>query len=363
MFRPLHVAFLLAFVIGCGNRPAPEPVVLGMVQPLTGPDRARGEEARRAVQLAVEELLAAEVRVGGREVVFQHADGGDAASVRAETVRLLAVNRVPGLLGALAPTPAEAFFREARLMSAPAVLAGEVPTPPAGEGLLALGAGPSARARALARYVRETLKPARAAIVVDENDPTAVVFAGAFAQALRAAPALSFDEVRFAKAETRDAALKQAADKMPEAVLLALPPGDQAAARGKLRDAGYAGPTLAGGADDEANLDGDAPHYRVTVFAGTDLTAAGQGFVKKYRDRFGVEPGVTAALSWEAARLLAETMSKGDSAGPLKLRELLTAGPEFEGITGPVTFPERQAKRKLFVVRQAGQERTVTPLE
>src|SRR5262245_24786782 len=89
-------AWLVLAVVaaGCGGRRTPEPGWVGHVAPLSGPERGRGESARRGILLAVEEANSASE--GGRPLAVRHADG--ARDARAETVRLLAVNRVAALL-------------------------------------------------------------------------------------------------------------------------------------------------------------------------------------------------------------------------------------------------------------------------
>ncbi len=363
MGRLLVVALLVVPFLGCGGQPVPEPVLLGMLQPLHGPARDRGEEARRGAQLAVKELRADEVTVEGRPFTVLHADSGETReTLRAEAVRLLAVNRVVALLGALPPEQGEALLREARLLSAAAVLAGEVPTPPTAAGLLTLGVGPAGRAKALVRFLRDNLRPTRVGLLIDENAALAVNFAEILGRGLHATPALTFDEARYRNADEQASSIKHLLDRKPEAILLALPVQEQPAVLKRLRDAGFTGSTLAGGADTEPSPvlgTSTAPHYRVTVYAGSGLSAAGQRFVKSYREQFGAEPGVTAVLSWEAVRLLAETMSKAGSVRPLRLRELLSNDLEFEGITGPIGFTDRQAVRPLFVVKQTGAESKV----
>jgi branched-chain amino acid transport system substrate-binding protein len=356
--RRFLLLVLVVSLVGCGQRPAPEPVFLGMLQPLSGPGRVVGEQARHAVELAVADFAARDIRVNHRELIVLHADSGDSpATVRAETVRLLTINRTPALIGMLPPAEAEVFFREARLLSYPAVLAGEVATPPTGDGLLSLGAGPAVRGRALAKFVRENLKLTKVGVLVDDGDPLAVNLAAAFTRELREEPSVRVEEAHYTTpaegtsasktADDRSAAIKTLVERQPGAVLL----GDPVKGRRWLADAGLNVPTLAGGADTTAPvLDAGPAQYRVTVFAGTDLTAAGQDFVKKYQSRFGEAPSVAAALSWEAVRLVGETMSAINSPSALRLREELGKQP-FEGITGPIEFRERQARRRLFAVK------------
>src|SRR5262245_43503394 len=91
----LAIALTALALGGCGARGEPEPVWVGHLLPLSGPDRARGEQARRGVLLAVHEAREAGTTVNGRPVAVRHVDTrGDAKLAGAETVRLLTVNKV-----------------------------------------------------------------------------------------------------------------------------------------------------------------------------------------------------------------------------------------------------------------------------
>ena len=96
MFQIAAWLTLAALAAGCASRRDPEPVWVGHVAPLTGPERGRAESARRGIMLAVEEINVN--REGKIHLKIRHADG--ARDARAETVRLLAVNRVAPVMSA-----------------------------------------------------------------------------------------------------------------------------------------------------------------------------------------------------------------------------------------------------------------------
>src|SRR6516225_6482921 len=98
--RWLSLALLLPLAaLGCAPKVGPEPVWVGQLLSLDGPNRAIGQHARQGVEQAVAEVRAAGQTVGGRPLAVLHVDDrGDAATVRAETVRLLTVNKAVALL-------------------------------------------------------------------------------------------------------------------------------------------------------------------------------------------------------------------------------------------------------------------------
>ena len=50
-------ALALGLTFGCSPRPAPEPLLLGHLAPLSGPQRLQGQHARQGVLLAITEAL------------------------------------------------------------------------------------------------------------------------------------------------------------------------------------------------------------------------------------------------------------------------------------------------------------------
>src|SRR3954464_6546514 len=96
------LGLLLAAVLcgsGCDRRG--EPHYLGHIAALTGPQRERGQQAMRGVQLAVEEIDAdSEQWVAGRTIAVLHADGpGEPERPPAQALRLATVNHVEALIG------------------------------------------------------------------------------------------------------------------------------------------------------------------------------------------------------------------------------------------------------------------------
>jgi ABC-type branched-subunit amino acid transport system substrate-binding protein len=173
---------------------------------------------------------------------------------------------------------------------------------------------------------------------------------------------VSVQDVRLVSDEKRDPALKQVVDAKPDLVVLGLPATEQSDLRARLKALGYTGPTASGASDTdlpESIATTPEKHYRVTIYAGTDLTARGETFKQTYRERFGEDPPLSAVLSWEAVLYLAESMEKHHSTSSLRLRDTFGKEATFEGITGPVTFPDRQAVRKLFIISEIEGKRSV----
>src|SRR5262249_36542112 len=88
----------LALLVLCGCKPRgePEPILIGHVAPLSGPNEQIGESARQAIALAVAEANNREENlIAGLRVAVLHVDSrGELDALQPEAVRLITVNRV-----------------------------------------------------------------------------------------------------------------------------------------------------------------------------------------------------------------------------------------------------------------------------
>jgi len=76
------------------------------------------------------------------------------------------------------------------------------------------------------------------------------------------------------------------------------------------------------------------------VFVPTNPDPKVQEFVKKYKEKYGMEPDTFAALAYDQGYVLKDAMEKAAAKGNVtreSLREAM-AGSSYKGITGTVTF-------------------------
>lgn len=78
---------------------------------------------------------------------------------------------------------------------------------------------------------------------------------------------------------------------------------------------------------------------------------ATQKFVKAYEAKFGVKPDSLAALAYDAAYVLADSLKRAGTADPVKLRDAIAATKDFNGITGNITINgDRNAVKSAVVL-------------
>ncbi len=347
--RMLFACLFLAGLAGCGRKGEPEPIIIGHVAPLSGVDKARGEQAKQGIALAVEEANAESNRVLGRRVIVTHADTrSDPAEVRPVMKRLLAIDRVCALLGGPEAAALENIGSIAQPANVPFLLAGSPLAPPSGDFVFFTGLTPAAQGKALGQLASAEWPTGKFGIIHDGTHDALVT---AFTQAVgKEAVAGSWI---YAGAEKLPALAKDVAVKKLAAVLFAGKPADaiewaQSASVSRL-------PVLvADYADTVAALQAaslTSVVYLTTPFAAGDDMPAAKEFSGKFQERYGAPPTAAAALAYDDARIVFEAIRRAKSIeGPTIRKEL--AELHFDGVTGPIAFDKQQsATRTVYIMK------------
>ncbi len=362
MTHPLRLAVFLSLLAacGCGGVASPAPISLGHVANLSGADKA-GDQAMLGIRLALEEATADfGDSFGGRPVQVRHTDTrGALDAYEAEAARLVAVNRVAGVMGGATAKEVAALERcQAPVLSPLGFVA-----PGSGGQTFCIGMQPGQQAAALARYVTEDGKHSRVTLVVDEQRDESPRFTEPFERAVRAVFAARKEEprigtIRFGK-EPKWADVTKTIEKAdPQAIVFV---GKAADARELRKALGARKPTFvfAGDDGDFAALEagpGSETVVLATAFIVDAESPRTQQFAARYKEVFKSEPTVHAALGYESLRLAVEALKRAQPAiTHEKFCDELRKLKDFAGLAGPLSFTsENQMQRTLFVVRYDG---------
>jgi ABC-type branched-subunit amino acid transport system substrate-binding protein len=349
------VAALLAAVplclVGCGQRQPPEPVLVGHVVPLSGADRAAGEQARNGILLAVEETNAPDSLVLGRKVMVEHADTrSDPAAVRGVAVRLLTVSHVNGLLGGRELGDAENLATLARTHATPIVVSSQATSAPGGGVLFYTGLTPQQQGEALARFAINDIHAGPIAALYRAPAGEVDTRAEAFIKGIPADKLLG--RWGYTTEDKFKAAVQAVVEKKPAAVMFSGPVEDLLLLGKNGLDEKVPVFFLAS-EDTQDKLLGAQERrtiYVATVYADDPQLDALQKFVKKYQEQFTAAPARQAVLAYDDARLLFEAMRQASSLEAAKVCEAL-AKLQFASLTGPVTLSAAGvAQRTVFIV-------------
>jgi len=101
-------------------------------------------------------------------------------------------------------------------------------------------------------------------------------------------------------------------------------------------------------------------------FSADDKTAKVQDFVKKYQAKYGAVPDDMAALGYDSAMILAESIKRAGTTDGAKLRDAIAQTKDHDGITGKITLDAQRNASKPAVILTIGGggykfEQTVAP--
>jgi ABC-type branched-subunit amino acid transport system substrate-binding protein len=335
----MRLSFLvLALIVAGCSRSDNKPIDLGHLEP-----NNHGEAEFKALDLAVEELNKDPARLPtGRRVRVVHAPAGaKPEEAGAQATRLVALNKVHGLIGGERFDQAERIGAAVQGEGVVAVSPADWGGPPSPD-LFTVGVAPAERGRVLAKAVLER-KPHSVAIVRDPAARSANLAADQFAAECHAAGVRVTDPY----AESARASV--------DAIFFALPVGLALQARvggDKLclfggGDADFPS-LLAGGPPAEGFLVATAFHPD----AKSDLLTA---FTGRYREKYGQPPPVAAVLAHDALTVWVEAARRANSLEVEPLREQMRKRDQpFESLTGPLIFADdHTARRPIFVGRVA----------
>ena len=334
-------------------------IVVGEYGSLTGSEATFGQSTHNAIMLAVDEINGGG-GINNRKIRVLTEDDQSKADEAANAVtKLISQNNVIAVLGEVASSNS--------LAAAPICQQNKVPmiTPSStnptvtekGDYIFRMCFLDSYQGAAMAHYLREQLNIKKAAVLTDVKSDYSTGLAKFFSDAFKAAGGQIVAEQSYAKGDS-DFRSKLTAIKSsnPEVIFVPGYYNDIGQIAIQARDLGMQMP-LAGGDGWESpklieiggkSLEGC--FYSNHYFPG-DPTPIVRDFVEKYKERYGATPDALAALAYDAARVLADSIKRAGSTDGPKLREAIAATTGFPGVTGTINLgPDRNPHGKTLVI-------------
>jgi branched-chain amino acid transport system substrate-binding protein len=378
---PLVAGALLALSLsGCGGGSGTAELVIGEYGSLTGNDATFGQSTKNGVELALADLIAEkEGAIGGLKVrVVVEDDQGRPEEAATVVQKLINQDQVIALLGEVASSRS--------LAAAPIAQAAGVPmiTPSStnprvtevGDYIFRMCFIDPFQGTVMARFAGDSLGFKNVAILKDVRNDYSVGLAQFFAESFTGAGGtIAAEQAYSAGDQDFRAQLTTLKNKNPQAIFV---PGYYTEAgliARQARELGYTGPLLGGdGWESEQLLEigGEALNgcYYSNHFANDNPDPALQGFLEKYRTRFGSDPDAIGGLAYDAAKVLfmhLEAMAAEDPEGfaglssakagtperkaaTAKLRDRIAATRDYPGITGVITLDQNRNASKSAVV-------------
>jgi len=349
-----------AAILPSCRRSSGDEILIGEYGSLTGTTATFGQSTDHAIQMAFDEINAAGGLLGKKVKVIVEDDQSKPEEAATAVTKLINQNHVVALLGEVSSSRS--------LAAAPIAQANKVPmispssTNPrvtqVGDYIFRVCFIDPFQAEVGARIAWETLKLKRVAILSDVRNDYSVGLQTFFRQHYKQLGGEVVAEQSYSEGDSDfRAQLTQIQSASPEGIYV---PGyytEVATIARQARELGITVPLIGGDGWDSPRLweiGGEALNgcYFSNHYSVDDPAPAVQKFVADYRKRFNQAPDAIAALAYDAARILADAMTRAGSTSGDKVRDALAATKDFQGVTGKITInSERNAVKPAVVLK------------
>jgi len=339
--------------ISAGAAFAQTTVTIAHVGPTSGAIAHLGKDNENGAIMAVEELNAAGVTIGGQKVTLKLMTEDDAADPKQGTAvaQKLADAKVVGVVGHLnsgTSIPASKIYSDAGIPQISPSATNPKYTRQGFKTTFRVVADDTQLGGTLGRYAVNTLK-GKTMAVIDDRTAYGQGVAEEFKKAAEAAGAqVVAREYTTDKATDFNAILTTIKGKKPDVVFF----GGMDAVAGpmlrQMKSLGISAKFLGGDgicSTELVKLAGDSVADNQVFCAeaggvekGSKFAAAKDAFDKKFKAKFGVDVQVYAPYVYDSVKLMVAAMVKAGSSDPAKYLPTLAATKDFQGVTGPIGF-------------------------
>jgi branched-chain amino acid transport system substrate-binding protein len=350
----IPLAGAIAFALA-GAASAQEQVVkIGHVGPISGAIAHLGKDNEYGARMAIDELNAKGVTIGGKKVKFQlvaEDDGADPKQGTSVAQKLVdaKVNGVIGHLNSGTTIPASKIYSDAGIPQISPSATNPKYTQQGFKTTFRVVANDGQLGGTLGKYAVQTLKGKKIA-VIDDRTAYGQGVAEEFVKGAKKAGGAQIVAQQYTndKATDFNAILTSIKSKNPDVVFF----GGMDAVAGpmmrQMKQLGIKAKFMGGDGictEGLANLAGDAigEEQVVCAEAGGVVDAQKKGmddFRAEYKKKFGTDVQIYAPYVYDATMVMVEAMKKAGSADPVKyLPEL--AKIQYKGVTGPIAFDSK----------------------
>jgi branched-chain amino acid transport system substrate-binding protein len=352
-------------VFGCGGEtpPASQGIQIGFFGALTGPTATFAISGRNGARLAVDEINRAGGVLGKRIAMLVEDDRGEASEAASVVSKLITRDHVVALIGENASSRSLAAAPIAQSYRIPMVSPSSTNTEVTKKGdyIFRICFIDPYQGRVLASFARRSLKAKTAGLLVDAKSDYSVGLAEAFREHFEGGGGRVLSEQKYSEGDS---------DFSAQITVMAANPPDVLFVPGYYTDAGLIArqaralrlPSVLLGADgfDSPKLTeigGEAVEgaYFSNHYSTDDPSPLVRKFVDDYQKVHGAPPDSIAALSYDAARLIADAMRRAGSTEGKRVRDALAETKDFPGVTGTISMDaDRNPVKPAVILKVEG---------
>lgn len=364
---PLLGALLVALTACSGSGSAPsaagggsdsDVIAVGEFGSMTGTTAAFGTSTHHGVQLAIDEINAAGGVLGKKIKIYLEDDQSKPEEVPIIVNKLITQNKVVALLGEVASSRSLAAAPIAQNNKIPMISPSSTnpEVTKKGDFIFRMCYLDDFQGASMARFAYNSLGKKKGAILQDVRNDYSVGLAKFFTEEFTKLGGTLVANENYQEGDTDfRAQLTKIKSADPEFLFVPGYYADAAKIAKQARDLGISVPFIGGDGWESAKLfeiGGKAVEgsfYGNHYFAG-DATPAVANFVQKFKERYGEQPDSMAALGYDAAKLLADSIKRAETTDGEALRKTLAETSGWQGVTGTMSFDENRNPVKPIVI-------------
>jgi branched-chain amino acid transport system substrate-binding protein len=369
MRRSMSFVMAAVFVVACrGGRerqttaPAND-IPVGVYAALTGSEAAFGQATIQGVKLAADEINTSGGVLGKKIRLLIEDDTGRAEEAASVVTKLITRDNVVGVIGENSSNQS--------LAAAPICQAAKVPmispssTNPnvtkKGDYIFRVCFTDPYQGKALATFVRDTLKDRTAAILKDNKNDYSVGLAEFFGKEYVRLGGRIVAEQSYSGGDT-DFRPQLTTIKAAKPQVLFIPGfyTDVGQIAIQARDLGITVPMVGGDGWDSPTVitiggkSIDGSYFSDHYFVGEPRPAV-QRFVSEIRKRYGRNPEANAALGYDALYIFANAVKKAGTLNRQLIRDNIAATRDYQGVSGVITMgPDRDPIKPVAMIKIDG---------
>jgi branched-chain amino acid transport system substrate-binding protein len=350
---------------GGGEKPAVDDTgnfKIGVYADLSGAASVAGQSIKNGVQLAADEINKAG-GIGGRqlEVVFED-DRGLADGGAAVVTRLVGEKGVRALIGGASPGSMAAAVKA---QEAKVPLVTTSPADPAltgaGDYIFRVSYLDSFQGEAMAKYAANNLHAKTAAILSDSNSDYSRALSQAFEENFNKLGGQITQTLAYSQSdEDFKGQLTAIRDSHPDVIYVPGLYNQISRIARQVKELDIKVPLLGGDGwndprlfhPDAAALDGS---YITGQFSANDPDPQVRKFTSDYASRFGSQPDTSAALAYDATKIMADALTRAGTSAGVKLRDAIAQTNGYKGLTRVNSFnADRNAAKPTVIFKIQG---------
>jgi branched-chain amino acid transport system substrate-binding protein len=352
---------------GCTKKPeessSQDAILIGEVGSMSGAEAGFGQSTHNGISLAIDQLNARGKIKGKKLKLITMDDQGKASEAALAVTKLIVSDHVRAILGEVASSRSLAMAPLAQQYQVPMISPSSINSKLTQQGsyIFRVCFVDTFQAHVMSEFASKKLGAKKAALLKDSTSDYSVDSAKIFARDfVKAGGEIVVDQSYSSGDMEFKSQLTAIRAKAPDVIVV---PGyytDIGLIARQLKELGMNIPLLGGDGWDSpklkeiggAALDGS---YFVSHFSQQDPSPLVQDFIKSYRAAYGQAPDGLAALGFDAARVLADSLTRELEPNGSALKDSISALKNFPGVTGKITIgADHNAVKSAVVFKLSG---------